>query len=220
MVQRQTSAKLLGMTLDENRSWKTHVSGTGGVISSLNKRLFVIRKLKNHLNQTSIIRVAESIFTSKIRYGLQMLGKVRWKDSDRTIPELKEIQLVQNKMLRLLNNVKISDRKRSAVLAKNINALSVNQLNAQIKITEMWKAINEPNYPLKFKNKNTNDSAMISRSKIEGKLLMKHGSDNLKATFKNDGITVWNNTPENVKRCKSILTAKKYIKDFVNTLPF
>ena len=106
------------------------------------------------------------------------------------------------------------------MLAKNINALSVNQLNAQIKITEMWKAINEPNYPLKFKNKNTNDSAMISRSKIEGKLLMKHGSDNLKATFKNDGIRVWNNTPENVKNCKSILTAKKYIKDFVNTLPF
>ena len=95
-------------------------------------------------------------------------------------------------MLQLLNNVKISDKKRSQVLANILNILSVNQLNAQIKITEMWKAMNVSNYPLKFKNSNTNDSVMVSRSKIEGKLLVKHGSDNLKSTLKNDGIEMWN----------------------------
>ena len=35
-------------------------------------------------------------------------------------------------------------------------------------------------------SKTNNESAMISRSKIEGKLLIKHGSDNLKSTFKNE----------------------------------
>ena len=112
--------------------------------------------------------------------------------------------LPQNKMLRLLNN-----KKRSQVLANNLNILSVNQLNAQIKITEMWKAIKVSNYPLKFKNSNTNDSVMVSRSKIEGKLLVKHGSDNLKSTFKNDGIEMWNSTPDIIKDCKNLDSAKK-----------
>ena len=145
---------------------------------------------------------------------------MRWSATDTINPELKEIQLVQNKLLRLLNNVKISDKQRSTVLAKNLNVLSVNQLNAQINITEMWEAINDPKYPLKFKNSNTNDSAMISRSKIEGKLLIKHDSDNLKSTFKNNGIKVWNSAPDNVKNCKSLFTAKKLIRAFAISLPF
>ena len=98
--------------------------------------------------------------------------------------------------------------------------MSLNQLNAQIKITEIWKAINDPKYPLKFKNSNTNDSAMISRWKIEGKLFIKHGSDNLKSTFKNDGTKAWNCTPDNVIDCKTLFTAKKLIGAFASLLPF
>ena len=93
------------------------------------------------------------------------MGKVRWNENDSVNQELKAIQLVQNKLLRSLNNVKISDKIRSQTLANNINFLFVNQLNAQIKITEMWKFKNNKDYPLLFKNKNSNLSSMMSRSK-------------------------------------------------------
>ena len=95
------------------------------------------------------------------------------------------------------------------MLANNLNIILVNQLNAQIKITEMWKAMHVSNYQLKFKISNTNDSAMVSRSKVEGKLLVKHGSDNLRSTFKNDGIKMWNCTPDIIKDCKNLVSAKK-----------
>ena len=50
------------------------------------------------------------------------------------------IQKTQNKLTRFLNNAKISDKISTKTLLKNINGLSVNQLNAQIKLTELWKS--------------------------------------------------------------------------------
>ena len=50
------------------------------------------------------------------------------------------IQKTQNKLTRFLNNSKISDKISTKTLLKNINGLSVNQLNAQIKLTELWKS--------------------------------------------------------------------------------
>ena len=93
-------------------------------------------------------------------------------------------------------------------------------MNAQIKITEMWKAVNVSNYPLKFENNNSNNSAMTSRSKVDGNLLVKHGSENLKSTFKNDGVKMWNSATNAIKDCKNLESAKKSIREFVKTLPF
>ena len=64
-----------------------------------------------------------------------------------------DIQLIQNKLARWLNGVSVKDKKRSRDLLKNINMLSVNQINAQVKLTEMWKAHNVENYPLKLEKK-------------------------------------------------------------------
>jgi hypothetical protein len=70
------------MTFQDNLKWKAHIIGKGGLISSLNQRLYIIRKLRNHLNKSALSNVAESLFTSKLRYGPQLLGKVRWSEED------------------------------------------------------------------------------------------------------------------------------------------
>ena len=44
--------------------------------------MFLIRRLNNQLNKNAMRKVADSIFNSKIRYGLQMIGKVRSQDQD------------------------------------------------------------------------------------------------------------------------------------------
>ena len=79
-------------------------------INSLNQRMFLIRRLNNQLNKNAMRKVADSIFNSKIRYGLQLIGKIRSQDQDGGMQkDLKAIQLMQNKMVRLLNNVELSD---------------------------------------------------------------------------------------------------------------
>ena len=90
LVPQEKTAQLLGMSFDANQSWQTQIYGTGGTIMSLNRRLFAIRRLKNHLNNASLLKLVDGIFTSKIRYGLQLLGKVRLQESD---PKNKDFEI-------------------------------------------------------------------------------------------------------------------------------
>ena len=82
--------------------------------------------------------------------------------------QLKAIQKVQNKMVRLLNGKSLIDKISTKTLLANVNMLSVNQINAQIKITEVWKAMRDANHPLKIE-KVAHDSC-TTRSVTNGDL--------------------------------------------------
>ena len=129
------------------------------------------------------------------------------------------IQKIQNNLTRFLNNAKISDKISTKTLLKNINGLSVNQLNAQIKLTELWKSQKSKSSNINFIKSTNNQSEMCSRSMVSGKLTEIRGSDALKYTFINDGIKSWNLAPDAIKNCNSLFSSKKEIKKFVMTLP-
>ena len=176
--------------------------------------------MRNFLNNKALIKVAESIFMSKIRYGIQLLGKVRLSETDSTNLELEAIQKIQNKLVRILNGVRLKDRISSKSLAQKLGLLSVNQINAQVKLSEMWKAINSDNNALQITIKQKASDAAITRSD-KNVTLVEHGLSELcKKTFLNDAAHVWNVTPESIKSAISLYSAKKAIKTFVQTLPF
>ena len=98
-------------------------------LSALNRRLYIIRRLKSHLSMRSITRVVDGLFTSKICY-----GKVRTKKEDLKCADFKSIQILQKDLLRFLNESKIKDKVSIKFLLNKFGALSVNQLGAQIKL--------------------------------------------------------------------------------------
>ena len=98
------------MTMEDNETWIAHITGTGGIIPMLNKRLFLIRRLRNKINTDCLRKVAESIYTSKIRYGLQLCSKIRWSEQDPKEGIMKDLQKTQNKLLRFLNKSKLEDK--------------------------------------------------------------------------------------------------------------
>ena len=53
---------------------------------------------------------------------------------------LEDIQLIQNKLLRFLANKKLSDKIKTSTLLKDLNMLSVNQMNAQIKTNRILES--------------------------------------------------------------------------------
>jgi hypothetical protein len=61
-------------------------------------------------------------------------------------------------------------RKSTKTLLENQNVLSVNQIAAQIKLTEMWKASNDPQYPIKMKTRERQENAITTRSLTRGDL--------------------------------------------------
>ena len=198
-VAQVNSAKLLGMTFESSLKWSEHIYGTGGLISSLNQRLFFIRRLKNTIGQTALLKISHGLFLSKLRYGLQLLGCVRWSDSDPSNKELEDIQKCQNKLLRALNGSRISDQISNKSMLVKFKILSVNQMNAQIKLSEMWKSINIENYPLKTELLETQVDGMNTRSRNAGFLKEAKVTYRSQKTFSNDAIHIWNRAPVAVK---------------------
>ena len=66
IITQERSAKLLGITFDDDLKWNSQIHGKGGLVSSLNQRLFGIRRLKNSLKYDGLRKVADSLFTSKM----------------------------------------------------------------------------------------------------------------------------------------------------------
>ena len=66
---------------------------------------------------------------------------------------MESLQKSQNKLFRMLNETRISDKISTKSIPLQLNMLSVNQINAQLKLTEMWKAKHVPNYPIKLEKR-------------------------------------------------------------------
>ena len=219
MIKQENSAKLLGVTFNEKQNWNNQIQGKDGVVSALNKRFFAIKRLSNHINKKSILKLVDGLFTSKINYGLQLYGKVRLQASDPTNGDLKAIQKVQNKMARFLNSKTLRDKVPTKRLLEQVDMLSVNQLNARIKIQEIWKATNIKGYPLKIRNQSSTSDSINTRAMTNNRPVEIGGSILTKNTCVSDAIRLWNLAPNDIKNCESLYQLKKLTRIYVKTLP-
>ena len=159
--------------------------------------------------------MAESIWTSKLRYGLQLYGETRISNEDTLTKEFENLQKAQNNLLRTLECVKIKDRRSVSKMLSSQNRLSVNQLQAQVKLTEMRKANNVKGYPLNIEKIKHAPNSSVTRSVT---------AENFKEpkttlTFIGDATRLWNKAPLGIRQAKSIGIVKKEIKLFCKNLP-
>ena len=179
----------------------------------------MIRRLKNHVNNEALIRISDSLFNSKIRYVIQLLGKVRLDVLDTESGEFKTIQKIQNKLIRLLNGTKLSEKKSTKSLIENIGMLSTNQMNAQCKLLDTWKSLIIEGYPFKASAINREENTPITRACTSGMLMENAKTTISKNSFRHDATHIWKKTPSTIKCCKSVVSVKKALKSFVATLP-
>ena len=97
--------------------------------------------------------------------------------------------------------------------------LSVNNLNAQIKLIDMWEATHLTNDPTKVTTLSSLENAPNTRFRSDGNLKEIGKSIVMQSTFLNDATKAWNLAPQLIKMSKSVFTAKKNIKQFVKSLP-
>ena len=129
------------------------------------------------------------------------------------------MQKVQNKMARLLNGTRLIDKISAKTLLSNVKMLSVNQPNAQIKIAEIWKALHNPENPLKIEKVNHESAVCLTRAVTKGDLKEVAKSTILQSTYISDSSRIWNKCPNHIKECDTLWKAKNSIKNFVATLP-
>ena len=150
---------------------------------------------------------------------MQLFGKVRLHEEDPKNVLLNSLQTTQNKFARFLNGSKLTDKINNNSIYKNLNLLSINQINAQIKLMEVWKSNRSPSYPVQWVNTNENKLRTDLRSSNQIQLKMTGMSNNQMSTFCNDAACIWNHAPDSIKSCTSIYTVKKEIKKFVSSIP-
>ena len=156
---------------------------------------------------------------SKLRYGLQLCSLVRCSEEERKTNNMKVAQLAQNKMLRLMDGKAIKDRIRISDLLKKAELLSVNQLAAEIKLTEAWKTVNKPNYPTSLLKTRESNSTRELRPGTRRQFEDKPRLGVSKMSFVFDAAKLWNGAPQTIKECTRIGSAKREIKKYCMTLP-
>ena len=97
--------------------------------------------------------------------------------------------------------------------------LSVNQISAQIKLTEIWKALNVPKFPIKVHKQQTPIDSRITRGVTNGKIVEEGSSNLMVNSFIGDATRLWNKAPDVIKSSSTLFSTKSEIKKFVSTLP-
>ena len=150
---------------------------------------------------------------------LQLYGKVRTTSEDPEVQGFKDIQLVQNKLLRCLNGTRIKDKVSTSSLLTKFKMCSVNRLNAKVKLLEVWKSLNIKDYPLKIEQQEIHNERVSTRAESNNRPKEIGSTLITQKTCISDAIRVWNKCPVLIKQSESLFQAKKRIKFFVNSLP-
>ena len=78
----------------KNMLWNFY--GKNGLLSSLNKRLFAIRRVANHVPHNKLLQLAHALWVSKLRYCLQLCTNVRTLETETKNSNMKSAQVAQN----------------------------------------------------------------------------------------------------------------------------
>ena len=84
------------------------------------------------------------------------------------------------------------------IVVKQTNLMSVNQINGQIKIQEIWESRNIPNYPIQVAAQSINELGTSTRAGTSGRLIESGKSCLAQRTCLNDAIRIWNKLPSSV----------------------
>ena len=92
---------------------------------------------------------------------------------------------------------------------KELKIPPVNQINAQIKLLEIWKSQHSETYPIKWRTRNNATQDRRTRASNENLLHESYGCKILNSTFINDSARIWKLTPNFIKISATISAANE-----------
>lgn len=115
-IEKVESFRFLGLTIDQNLSWKLHMRE---VLTKIQRNLGIVRKIARFLDRHSLFQLFHSLIMSHVRNNI-----VVWHHGHKALR--KKIQACANKFLRVIFFLKPRDSVRE--IMKENNILSVNQI--------------------------------------------------------------------------------------------
>ena len=221
MVTESDSEKVLGLRVSSAMGWREHVLGQGGVLSTIYQRLVLLRRLLYQLPRNCLRPIVDGLILSKVRYGLDVFGRVRLAETDAVSREEHMVQVALNDVMRLMCGVKMTDKVSIEKLMERSGIPSLNQMSAQSTLLTAWKIMNghSPSLTSLVQEVSPKGSGRVTKSQVRRDLLYPRGNAIVRDSFRFRAARIWNSAPMELKNAESVTSAKRLIKNFTKNLP-
>ena len=163
--------------------------------------------------------MADAIFCSIIRYELAIFCPIRISPDDPNPTSIEGVKVIYHNLLRFLCNSKRSSHTSIASMLDKLGWLSINQLSCEIRLIEVWKALNIENHCLNNLFEKATTDRGITRSAGLNKLKTHFKSKIRDNSFVYPSIQIWNSAPSEITTAETESRARTAIRKYVKTLP-
>ena len=215
-MERLTDAKILGVNINEVMSWRKQVNSC---VSKAMSNFFQMGRYKRFLNQESKIKLCESIVLSQFNY-----CDVVYSNLDNFLKD--KIQKIQNLCIKFIFNLRRKDHCDYNLLRNELKWLDMNQRRVKHGLTLIYKILHglAPNYLIdSFTLVNQVHNVNTRRARNNDIWINKHASSKVhQKSYTVEMAKIYNNIPENIKKCVSVNSFKKQIGQLLlqNNLAF
>ena len=196
--------KFLGVSVDQNLTWKNHIDN---LVKKCSSGIGMLYKVKRFLPETALLRLYDTLVLSHINYGITAWSSANNNDRER-------LHILQKRALRAVSNSEF--RSPSNPLFVKYNHLKVVDLCKYNIGTFMYKFCNDI-LPSTFNN-------MFTTNADNHNYDTRHASDfeypNTRLEFGSksigyQGVKIWNNIPMHVKNSKNLNSFKHSYKEIL-----
>jgi hypothetical protein len=136
------SEKLLGLNINSDFGWSTHVDKLS---IKLKQRTGVLARIRYRIPKEKINMIAEAIFNSLIRYGAAVFLKPVYDEEELKRKKLPKdtaaLQILQNSMIRVSYGLKLVNRVNMTKFREKIKMFSVNQIAVYHTLLEAYNVV-------------------------------------------------------------------------------
>ena len=209
MIEESSCEKCLGLHLQNNLKWTEHLKK---IRAKTNHGLYQLKNASAYVDRKTLREISEGLVMSHIRFCLSTYGpeSVRVSNEDPHTGMLSEMQVTQNKMLRIINKNTLSDKIPTSKLLEKSGMLSVNQLMAFSILMDLWKGRTFEIQPIM-------EHFSESRSTRYKGYYNGNGDP---GGFVSVAAKLWGKAPRRFRETNLVVVAKGELKEFViNNIP-
>jgi len=137
LIPESNSEKLVGFTISKDFSWKPHVEE---LEKNLRSRIGILKRLTWHLPRETLLHCINPVFTSKLVTGLQLFTDpiAHTDSSQNNCAVLQRLQVLQNKAMRSVLQVRVSEKIPEQELLQRCRQSSVTCLALRATYNQSW----------------------------------------------------------------------------------
>ena len=216
------SEKLLGLHINSDFGWNTHVEK---ISIELKQRIGLLKRIRQRIPRKKLIIIAEAIFNTKIRYGIAVYLSPVFDKEDLKVEKLSKnasiLQSLQNKMIRIILGCRKEQHVNMQKLRNRIRMMSVNQMNIYHTLLEAHIITrNFSSEQIRVKWDIDNENKYMSRRSFKTYLKVPQKPSPKCINFSYVGAKLFNMLPDNIRETSKSSIFKNLIKDWIwNHIP-